>query len=778
MTLSPNPAAPGRFKALSGLCLLGALGALSSVSAQDSVETLAPVTIIGGPEEVWDLAGAASYVTTEDIRRQGYTNVNQVLAKVPGVYVREEDGFGNFPNISLRGADGTRSEKVTIMEDGILTMPGPYSAPAAYYFPRVARMSGIEVLKGSSQVLYGPQTTGGVINFLSTPFPELPGSYISDTPSGKAPVGKAPIDKVPVGPNSVHKLYSRSQYGSYNTWHNHSYAAGAAQTEAGRLGYVLELHSGGSDGFRDIPERPRDTGYNFIEPMLKLYWEPNTELKQRIEFKVGYTNFDADESYTGLTESDVARNPDRRYAASYFDNIETEQWRTYLKYIVEPTSHFRVESAVYYNKFTRNWYKLDKIGTAGGSPRSIHQVLADRAYAAELDVLRGRGAGFAEVKANNRSYEAYGWQNNAYIDFTTGAIEHEINAGFRLHYDSQRRDHWLDRYTSTGNPYFKRSESGITAGQDNRLEEVSALAVHFEDTMRIGSLSITPGVRYEWLDLDYTNYNNHSANASGSKELWMAGIGANYELSESNAIFGGVYRGVSAPGAQAVLLNGVEEEESVGYELGVRHRKEAFNAELVGFFTDFSNLVSTDTGFGAQTISQNSGAAEVYGLEAAVAYDVGHAAGWAFGLPTYVSATWTSAKFVGTSPDLVGGGDNVYDGGRDGNKLPYIPDWRLAAGVGIEYDKFSINLDMIYNSDSWGTGYNGDKRPGTQSSRDGRIDSLLTFDLTAKYRVTENVSVFGGIQNLFDERTIVSRIPEGPRANAPRMLFIGVEAEF
>ena len=115
-----------------------------------SLETLEGLTVVGSAEEIWNLAGSATYIESDEFRDRGYTDIGKILARVPGVYVRQEDGYGNFPNISLRGGDGTRTEKVTVMEDGILTAPAPYSAPAAYYFPKSGRMSAIKVLKASS----------------------------------------------------------------------------------------------------------------------------------------------------------------------------------------------------------------------------------------------------------------------------------------------------------------------------------------------------------------------------------------------------------------------------------------------------------------------------------------------------------------------------------------------------------------------------------------------------------------------------------------------------
>jgi Fe(3+) dicitrate transport protein len=721
-------------------------------TAQDAMTSLDPMTVLGSREEVFTQTGSSAFVPAEAIRAANSTNVNNVLAKVPGVYVREEDGFGNFPNISLRGADGTRTEKVTVMEDGILTAPAPYSGPAAYYTPRIARMAGVEILKGSSQVRYGPQTTGGVINYLSTEIPE------------------------------EQTFYAKGTYGSFDTGFGHAYFGDTVETEAGKFGYLIELYGTRSDGFREIDGTSDTTGFSVFEPMLKLSFEPKTALKQRIEFKAGYTSFDADETYTGLTETDLDRDPDRRYAATRFDNIETDQYRTYLKWVGEPSDKLRLESAAYYGYFKRNWYKLDKV-SGKGSKKNLHEVLAPaNGFTNELDVLQGTAAGKTEVKANNRSYSSYGWQNQANFRFETGSLSHDLAAGLRFHYDYQDRGHWLDTYNADGAGNYTFG-SRTRVGQDNRLEEIFATAIYLEDEIKTGALTLRPGIRYEWLELDDSKTINATStkpsstvNQSGDENLWMGGMSANYEINDENSLFGGIYRGVSSPGAGDYLA-GVEEEEAIGYELGVRHRRDSLNVELAGFFTDFDNLISTDTGLAGDP-TFNAGAADVFGLESIIQYDAGSAAGLEAGIPLYVSATWTQAEFKGTTPGLAGGGDGIYAGGRDGNEIPYVPEWKLAAGIGYVAEKWGANLDAIYTGTTWGTGYNGDPRTGRQTSRDGKIDPLLVFNLSAYYQLNEHIKLLAGIQNLFDERALVSRIPEGPRANAPRMIYAGFETQF
>lgn len=121
--------------------------------------------ILGSKFKARNRTGSAYYISPEEIRKFGYTDINRMLKAVPGVNMYEEDGFGLRPNISLRGTKAERSERISIMEDGILAAPAPYSAPAAYYFPNAARMEAVEVVKGSSQVHYGRSHQHGIDSY-------------------------------------------------------------------------------------------------------------------------------------------------------------------------------------------------------------------------------------------------------------------------------------------------------------------------------------------------------------------------------------------------------------------------------------------------------------------------------------------------------------------------------------------------------------------------------------------------------------------------------------
>ncbi|MDG2170818.1 MAG: TonB-dependent receptor plug domain-containing protein, partial [Opitutales bacterium] len=254
------------------LSLFAAVGIANTASAQNVEGPVIDITefeIIGSKESVFEIPGSGFYLAKEEINNFQYANIDQILRQVPGVNFRGEDGYGLFPNISLRGVDSNRSGKVTMMEDGVLTAPAPYAAPSAYYSPTAGRMSSLEVLKGSSQLQYGPHTTGGVINYISTPIPDEKSSYV------------------------------KLQYGENDDARIHVWTGGEQESDAGTFGYLAEIYARTAGGFKTIDstaayEGSDDTGFDKTDTMVKFGWQPATTQFHSFEFKLGYTDFHAD----------------------------------------------------------------------------------------------------------------------------------------------------------------------------------------------------------------------------------------------------------------------------------------------------------------------------------------------------------------------------------------------------------------------------------------------------------------------------------------------------
>lgn len=146
--------------------------AVAADNPADDVE-LEHIQILSHYDKLRTEAGSATLLTEAELEKFEYDDIHRILGSVPGVNIREEDGYGLRPNIGFRGVTPERSKKITIMEDGVLIGPSPYSAPAAYYFPVSTRMTAVEVFKGPAAIKHGPQTVAGAINLVTRQIPEF-----------------------------------------------------------------------------------------------------------------------------------------------------------------------------------------------------------------------------------------------------------------------------------------------------------------------------------------------------------------------------------------------------------------------------------------------------------------------------------------------------------------------------------------------------------------------------------------------------------------------------
>ena len=96
------------------------------VAEESKISEIEEFLIIGSKAEKQKLAGSGVRIDGDAIEKQDYTDLNQLMSMAPGVYVREEDGYGLRPNIGIRGATAERSQKITLMEDGLFIASASY----------------------------------------------------------------------------------------------------------------------------------------------------------------------------------------------------------------------------------------------------------------------------------------------------------------------------------------------------------------------------------------------------------------------------------------------------------------------------------------------------------------------------------------------------------------------------------------------------------------------------------------------------------------------------
>jgi len=713
----------------------------------EAISTLSEVTVMTmGNEGLREIPGSVNYISPKEIQKFSYTDINRTLRAVPGVNMQEEDGFGLRPNIGLRGTGVERSSKITIMEDGVLMAPAPYAAPAAYYFPTIGRMQAVEILKGSSQIKYGPYTTGGAINLISN---QIPNEF-----SGRINL---------IG-------------GSFGGRNLQAFVGNSHKNFA----YSVETFQYSSNGFKEL-DGGGNTGFDKKDYLAKFKINTDTDAKiyQSLSFKIGQVTELSNETYLGLTQSDFDSTPNRRYYASQKDQINTNQSQISLTHLIRLSKSLDITTTAYRSDLTRNWYKLDKVKDSTGTATNITDLLDNPFnYNDAYDILIGTTSTQDDalfVKANNRAYYARGIQTMLAFNFKTNKVSHDINLGFRYHQDQMDRFQWVDEYAMEDG-VMKLTKAGTQGTESNRIETANAFATYLQYKLSVGKFTVVPGIRYENIALLRQDYGKEDPDRTGvdlsersnKVDVFIPGIGVDYQFNKYLSTFGGIHKGFSPPGSK----EGTEPEKSVNYELGTRYAKNALSGEAVVFFNNYSNLLGTDlaaAGGAGTTDLFNGGKVQTKGLEFQLTYDLLSIYKQSpFSLPISIVYTYTNSTFQNDFESEFEGWGTV----SAGDQFPYMANNQVTLVLGLDHHKFSINLSGRYMDEMRTAPGKGD------IPENEKTDAYFILDGSASYNLHKNVSLFGNLTNITNQVYIVSRRPAGLRPGMPRAFNIGLKANF
>jgi Fe(3+) dicitrate transport protein len=719
----------------------------TSVSADDGTSDKASeyterVQIIGHNDKLRTEAGAATLIGEVELEKFKFDDINRVLYSVPGVNIREEDGYGLRPNIGFRGATPERSKKITIMEDGVLIGPAPYSAPAAYYFPMISKMTALEVFKGPSAIKYGPNTVAGALNMTTR----------------QVPKSKEGAIDLAFGSDGYAK--TKAYFGTTN----------------GNFGYLIDAVHIEADGFKAL-DGGGDTGFDKNDIMAKFQYNLSSgQYNQIIELKLAHANEKSNETYLGLTDADFKQNANRRYVASQKDLMDWEHQQVQFTHFIG-NDNFDVTTRLYRNDFERSWDKVNGF-KAGAVVTDLQDILTNPetdANAPFYQVLTGQRDTEREYEKiilgdNQREYYSQGIQSELYLYHTLFNVKHVFNIGFRFHQDQIKRRHTTDAYTMTSGKLL--SDDSATLAGDTNKEKTDATSIFFKDTITLGALDLTLGLRGEFLD---ASYQNEAPGKEGewqkkSTDIWLPSLSGFYTLSEHSGLFFGVHEGFVPTSPKEPTS--VKIENSINYELGARYHDESSQLEAVIFYNDIENLKESCS-FSTASLCQdntdgefNSGEANVIGLELSAKHTYELSAD--YDLPILLSYTYTKGEFdTAFSSDFSMWGDV-----KVGDILPYLPENQLTLDIGLAANNWQVNLITRYIGEM-------KEASGENVLLSGVTTQTLTIvDMAASYELGDMGNIYLKLDNLLDNQEIVSRRPYGARPSKPRSASIGYQYSF
>lgn len=691
------------------------------------------IYVIGSKEKAFYTPGSAHFIGNKELKQFDYTDIGRVLDKVPGVYIQEEDGLGLRPNIGLRGAHPHRSRKVTLMEDGLLIGPAPYSAPAAYYFPSTTRTSSVEVYKGPSSVRYGPNSIGGAINMITRPISEQNYTEI-DFSTG---------------------LLNKFEITTSNT--------------KGNFGYLIQATRKSGDLLRQIPNQESLTfSQDDILAKFELNLSREGSKKQSILMKTSYSTEDSSESYLGTSQVDFNDDPYKRYAATSDDQMNWKRSAVSLHYKIKSNESLKSDITVYHHEFERNWFKFNQLN--GLAPTALGQILSQNLSPSVNDLLSGKRDTSSKSEqlifgGNDRKYYSQGIELKQKLSFNSGPeVFHDLSYGLRLHRDEIERNHTeINAEMRNGSITYLEN----TRRNGSQTVDVSnSLATYIQDEINVGSMTALIGTRLEHVKTKRdTRILNQELQRNSTTTL-IPGIGFNYSLTPEVALLAGINRGVTMTGPGQA--DDIKPEESINYEAGIRVKAPIY-LEAIGFYSDYQNIKGTCS-FSSGCIEAdldrefNGGEAEVFGLETSAShtFETG-----AFSFPISFNYTYTVARFTGsTQSDNTDWGVGLI---QSGDPLPYIPQGQASARMGLAYKKVSTDFNFLWKD-----------KLADQSVSEGRqvIPAYFVTDFNLSYAYNKTGKVYFRVDNIFDKNYITSLRPLGLRPGKPRAYTVGLKHVF
>jgi Fe(3+) dicitrate transport protein len=706
----------------------------------DNKEPPPEVRVIGDrADALQKVPGSGTLVTTREIEREQPADVAEVLRRVPGLTATTEESGGLRLDVGIHGLDPGRSRRVLILEDGVPVSVNPYSEPDIYYVPAVERVRGVEVVKGSGNILFGPQTIGGVINFLTLLPPDHrhemaevdAGFWAGDRCGGG---GLCILGDKPMGYASV--------------------VASHGDAPSEHVRYIVQILHKASDGVQA-------EAFQATDALGKIVFD--TSQRGEATLKLGFHDDETLSDDNGLTTQMYEQDP-RQPTRSPADKISQQRYDVSLTQVQHFDENTKLTTIAYAYRTQRIWNREDY---DRNTPGAQLLPLDDYNHIVGDTSLTGGAIYFRNTDTIlDRHYEVAGVEPRLEWRGATGEIAHTLNVGGRVLYETA---HYEQRTGST-----PTSDAGTLDYVFDH--DTVAFAAYAEDRLEVRRwLLVTPGVRFEEARF-FSNVSREadadtSQPASGQAGGVIPGIGIVAGSPHAN-VYAGMHEGWAPPRVTSPISpkNGtdvvqLQAESSINYEVGTRlDYKRLAHFEGTAYLINFNNQVlasSGDLSSGATELT-NGGETRHYGLEGGAAFGLGQA------LKLQPTDIDLGLRYTFARAFVVGGQYN-------GNWLPYAPAAMLVAFADAENKPTGLGGEVAWTyvgaqfTDEQNTLY------PDATGRVGKIPAYQTVDAMGRYKLKgTGLSFRLAVKDAMNQTFVFARRPDGIRVGGFRQILLGV----
>lgn len=669
------------------------------------------IEIIGVSEkDLFNYSGVAYATGRNEINLIQPTGTEELLRRIPGFNIASDDGISNRVNVGIRGLYPRRSSRVLIMEDGVPVNPTLYIDPATYYNSPSDRLDGLEVIKGSSGLKYGPLTIGGVVNYLTNRPPQTPNLHL----------------KLSGGNNDYLSTYA-TYGGTFD-----------------KTGIEIQGLYKNFGGFRE----------NTSSKTYDLTFKGGYQIcdKVRLGTKINFFQENSKATYSGLTKYSFDIDP--FFNPKKYDELDAQRFAVDINSEIKLTNKITLYGTLYGNQYNRNWWREDdKFIKPDGSA-------VTSGYTGPI-IRVGNGKNVGRL----RTFKMAGIELKSKIDHQLFNLSNNFEFGIRAHNENFKnneikgdtsfsRSGTIDKdeyfsafaFSTFVQNNFKFGNINVTPGI--RLE-------NFNQTYR----------RF------YNPVTKKSIDSTASKNTFefLPGISVNY-LTDRINFFAGLHRGFTPATIGTAFLNAssietltggdpnLEAEKSWNTEIGIKsYATDWAFIEAAYFRMDISNLVDA----GRDAIFQNLGKVRIQGVESALSFDISSLTGLkAFKLIIDGNYTFLNSEIINATvierPIATSSLRDTIN--VSGNETPYSPKHTIQTG--IEF-RFPMNLDLRFEfryTDKQFT----DFANTVNESQDGTVGMLpayRNYNISARYKIPAYVlALHLAVKNLTNEIYRGSRI--------------------